>query len=194
MHKSMRNATTDLVILSRIIPVVENRVQFAPILKQQCKGGMIMLRNCNLLDLGPLMIQAHQKGYTVYVNIDHANGVHADAAGLTYLAQQLHVTGIESANPKTLALAKSAHLATVLHVYAADSAGLESALEVADPHSVDLLDISPALAIPYIRPALSTVLPLPFVGSGLLSTAQQVQEVINAGALGALVAQTDFAI
>lgn len=187
-----RNAIVKQVELSRVIPVVENHMQFAHILKQPGKGRIIMLHRCNVLELGPLMALAHEKGYFVYVNLDHASGVHADAAGLHYLAHQLHIAGVESTNPKTLAFASSIHLATVLHVYIVDSAGLKSALEATDLQHVDLLDLSPAIAIPYIYPALAKVLPLPFLGSGLLSSAQQVQAVINAGALGALVSQTDF--
>jgi glycerol uptake operon antiterminator len=185
------NAIVEQVALSQVIPIVENRMQLAHILKQPSKGGILMLHRCNVLELGPLMVSAHKKGYSVYVNIDHTDGVHADAAGLHYLAYQLHVAGIESTNPKILALARSAHLATVLHIYAADSAGLESVLETTDFQKVDLLDISPALVIPYIYSTLARMLPLPIVGSGLISTAQQVQEVIDAGALGALVSQTD---
>lgn len=188
---STHDAIVKQVAHSRVIPVVENRMQLAHILKQPGKGGMLMLHRCNVLELGPLMVYAHEKGYAVYVNIDHIDGVHADAAGFHYLAYQLHVAGIESTNPKLLALARSAHLATVLHIYAADSAGLESALETTNFQMVDLLDISPALVIPYIYPALTNVLPLPFLGSGLISTAQQAQAVIDAGALGALVSQTD---
>jgi glycerol uptake operon antiterminator len=184
----------DLVARSRVIPMIENRVQFAGLLKQSARERILMLHHCNVLELSSLIEQAQHKGYTVYVNIDHANGIHADAAGIHYLVDRLHIAGIESTNAKVLALAKSAHLATILHIYAADSAGLESALDAADPQVVDLLDISPALAIPYIHPSLSTTLPLPFVGSGLLSTAAQLQAVLAAGAVGVLVTQADFAV
>lgn len=184
----------DLVARSRVIPMIENRVQFIGLLKQPAREHVLMLHHCNVLELGSLIEQAQHKGYAVYVNIDHASGIHADAAGIHYLADHLHIAGIESTNAKVLALAKPARLATMLHIYAADSTGLESALDAADPQVVDLLDISPALAIPYIHPPLSTTLRLPFVGSGLLSTATQLQAVLAAGAVGVLVTQADFAV
>jgi Glycerol-3-phosphate responsive antiterminator (mRNA-binding) len=182
----------DLFSLSQVVPLIDSYTQFASLLKQSGSAGMLMLYRCNVLELGLLSDQAQRKGYSVYVNIDHISGVHADPAGIRYLIDTVHVAGIESTNVKVLALAKVAQLATVLHVYAADSTGLASALDAADPQIVDLLDISPALAIPYIYPPLSHALPLPFIGSGLISTATQVQSILGAGALGVLVAQTDF--
>jgi len=173
-----------------VIPVVENRGQFVQIL-EQAESRILVLRHCNLLELEPLLLQAHQRGYTVYVNMDHVDGVHADAMGLHYLARQMHVSGIESTNPKVLAMAKMLGLKTILHIYVADSTGLTSALEVTDVRYVDLLDVSPALAIPYIKPALTTVLPLPFLASGLISTARQLRSVLRTGAAGVLMTQNN---
>lgn len=189
---SVHSRISDLFTLSQVVPLIDNHIQLASLLKQPGGAGMLMLNRCNVLELGLLGDQAQSRGYSVYVNIDHSSGVHADLAGIRYLIDTVHVAGIESTNVKVLALAKAAHLATVLHVYAADSTGLASALDAVDPQIVDLLDISPALAIPYIYPPLSRALPLPFIGSGLISTATQVQSILGAGALGVLVAQADF--
>ena len=186
-HKSM----IELLVHNKVIPVVANRVQLQQVLKTSaCK--VVLVRHCNLLELAPLLIQAGQHDYAVYVNIDHVEGVHADAAGLHYLANSLAITGILSANPKTLMAAKACGLETVLRIFAADSTGLESALEAFDPAYVDLLDVSPALAIPRITPSLTRLLPLPFIGSGLISTGEQVQSVLHAGAIGVALAQHEL--
>src|SRR5579883_922734 len=178
-HSSM----SKLLTRYKIIPLVENRIQLQHVLKTSaCR--VVVLRHCNLLDLAPLLVHAYQRQYAIYVHIDHVEGVHADAAGLQYLARQLSIAGIISANLKTLALARTYNLETVLRIFAADSTGLESALETIDTAPVDLFDVAPALAIPYIDPLLTSVLPLPFIGSGLISTREQVQAVLNAGAIG----------
>ena len=79
---------------------------------------------------------------------------------------------------------------TIQRIFAVDSTGLEAALESIDNHLVDLLDISPALVIPYV--VSHTRLPLPFIGSGLISTFQQVQAVLRAGALRVAVARPEL--
>jgi glycerol uptake operon antiterminator len=188
----LTRSTRSLLSLSaeqKTIPVIENRVQFARALDAS-QTTTILLRHCNLFELRPMLEHAHQREVAVYVNVDHIDGIHPDAAGLRYLAHQLHIAGIISSNPRILALGKGFDLETIQRIFAVDSAGLEGALESIDSRHVDLLDISPALVIPYV--VSHTSLPLPFIGSGLIYTFQQVQAVLRAGALRVAVARTEL--
>jgi len=135
-----------------------------------------------VLDFVTLIDTAQRREYVVFVNVDHMDGVHPDAAGLSYLAHHLHITGIVSNHPKVLSLGKSFGLETIQRIFAVDSMGLENALESVDTQSVDLLDISPALVIPSLPTELLKALPVPFIGSGLLSTTRQVKTILRAGA------------
>ncbi len=173
----------------KIIPVIENRMEFLRALDAP-QITTIVLRHCNLLDLRPLLDHAFEREVSVYVNVDHIDGIHPDNAGLRFLAHQLHIAGIVSSNPRILTLGKSFELETIQRLFAVDSTGLETALESIDSHNVDLLDISPALVIPYV--VSHTVLPLPFIGSGLISTLQQVQSVLRAGALRVTTARSEL--
>ncbi len=173
----------------KIIPVIENRTEFLRALNAP-QISTIVLRHCNLLDLRPLLDHAFEREVAVYVNVDHIDGIHPDNAGLRFLAHQLHIAGIVSSNPRILTLGKSFELETIQRLFAVDSTGLETALESIDSHHVDLLDISPALVIPYV--VSHTVLPLPFIGSGLISTLQQVQSVLRAGALRVTTARSEL--
>ncbi len=173
----------------KTIPVIENRTLFSRALDAS-QITTILLRHCNLFELRPMLDHALEREVAVYVNVDHIDGIHPDAAGLRYLAHQLHIAGIISSNARILALGKSFDLETVQRLFAVDSTGLEAALESVDTHHVDLLDISPALVIPYI--VSQTPLPLPFIGSGLIFTFQQVQAVLRAGALHVAVARPEL--
>ncbi len=179
-----------LSLLSRCktVPVVENRAQFAQVFDSPHILALL-LRHCSLFELGDSLEQAHKRNLAVYVNADHIHGIHADEAGLRYLARQLQVAGIVSNHPKILALAKSFGLETIQRIFAVDSTGLEIALDSVDTSTTDLLEISPALVVPYISPTLSASLPLPFIGSGLIQTTQQIQEILAAHAVGVVVAK-----
>ena len=152
----------------------------------------ILLRNCNLFELTGLLDRSHQRGILVYVNVDHIDGIQPDITGLHYLADRLHVTGIISSNPKTLALAKSIRLETIQRIFALDSTGLESSLESIDTQYIDLLEISPALAVPHIKPQLLSSLPLPFIASGLIDTPAQIEAVLRSGALRIVVSRAEL--
>ena len=173
----------------KTIPVIENRTLFSRALDAS-QITTILLRHCNLFELRPMLDHALERGVAIYVNVDHIDGIHPDTAGLRYLAHQLHIAGIVSSNPRILAQGKSFELETIQRIFAVDSTGLEAALESVDTHHVDLLDISPALVIPYV--VSQTPLPLPFIGSGLISTFQQVQAVLRAGALHVAVARPEL--
>jgi glycerol uptake operon antiterminator len=180
-----------LLAQCKIIPVIENRAQFAPIFASSHIRA-ILLRHCNLFELAGLLEQVRKRGLAIYVNVDHMDGIHADTAGLRYLSEQFHVAGIVSNHPKTLAIAKSFGLETIQRIFAVDSTGLEMALESVDRSATDLLDISPALVIPYIIPRLADPLPLRFIGSGLIQTTQQIQAVLRADAAGVAVARSEL--
>ncbi len=186
MLTQSRRTLLDLSAQGKTIPVIENRLQFAHAFDTPHVRAVI-LRHCNLFEFAALLERAHRRGLSVYVNIDHIEGVHADAAGLRYLAEHFHVAGIISTNPRTLSVGKQCGLETIQRIFAADSTGLEAAIESVDIRYVDLLDIAPALVIPYVIPYLETPLPLPFIASGLIYTPQQVQAVLRAGALGVTV-------
>jgi glycerol uptake operon antiterminator len=175
----------------KIIPIVESRVQFTQVLDSS-QINSILLRHCNLFDLTNLLNEAHKRAFSVFVYIDHIDGIHADFAGLRYLAESLHVTGIVSNHPRTLSLGKDYGLETIQRIFAVDSTGLEVALESVDTHCVDLLDISPGLVTTYIAAHTMALLPLPFIASGLIHTPQQVRAVLQTGALGVAVSRPEL--
>ncbi len=102
------------------------------------------------------------------------------------------MAGILSNHPRILSLGKSLGLETIQRIFAVDSTGLEMALETVDKAYVDLLEVSPALVIPYIVPSLTKLLPLPFIASGLISTPQQVKAVLRSGASGVAVSRPEL--
>ncbi len=173
----------------KIIPVIENRSELLRALNAP-QISTILLRHCNMFELKPVFDHTSKRDVAIYVNVDHIDGIHSDSAGLRFLAQQLHIAGIVSSNPRILAMGKSLGLESVQRLFAVDSTGLDTALETVDSQLVDLLDISPALVIPYV--VSHRELPLPFIGSGLVSTYQQVQSVLSAGALRVMTPRSEL--
>jgi glycerol uptake operon antiterminator len=182
---------SDLLSAGKVIPVVENRNQLLTALKV-ASGKVLMLRRCDLFELAPVVQQAYQHGYSIYVYVDYMEGVLPDAAGLHYLVERYGISGIASSNSKVLALGKSFGLATILRIFAVDSTGLESSLEGIDEQVVDFLDVSPALVVPAISEFLADRVSLPFLVSGLVSTRRQVRSALGAGACGVVVAQAEL--
>lgn len=185
--RSREQSSLHTSLQGKVIPVVENRIQLSHAL--ELPAHTILLRHCNLFDLEALLLQAHQRHKIILVNVDQIDGIHADVNGLDYLARHFLIQGIVSNNARVLAQGKSLGLTTIQRVFAVDSTGLGTSLETVNPNEVDLLDISPALVIPHLT---RYSFPLPFIGSGLVSTPQQMQAVLQAGAQGVAVSHPDL--
>ena len=65
-------------------------------------------------------------------------------------------------------------------------------LDRAHDRGILLLDISPALAVPHIKPQLMSSLPLPFIASGLINTPAQIEAVLRVGALRVVVSRVEL--
>lgn len=186
-----RTSLPSITTQCKIIPIVESRLQFTQVLGSRHVNS-VLLRHCNLFDFATLLNEAHKRSLSVYVNVDHIDGIHADAAGLRYLAEYLQVSGIISNHPRVLSLGKSFGLETIQRIFAVDSTGLEMALESVDTHYVDVLDISPGLVTPYITAQHKDLFLLPFIASGLIHTPQQVRSVLQSGAIGVAVSRPEL--
>jgi glycerol uptake operon antiterminator len=191
MLTQTKRSLAEALSRNKVIPVVENRTQFLTALTMSGRT-VIFIRHCDLFELKSLCQQAQHQGYALYINVDHISGIHPDVAGLQYLIEQFHITGIISANQKILTSGKTLGLETILQIFAADSTGLGSAVEMLQTANVDYFNVSPALVVPSISEALTTLLPRPFIASGLISTRRQIQTVLQAGALGVVVMQPDL--
>ena len=68
----------------------------------------------------------------------------------------------------------------------------DNALATVEAETVDLLDIAPAPVIPYLTPQQLSVLPRPFIGSGLITTFSQIQAILHAGARNVAVTRPEL--
>ncbi len=184
-----RESLLTLSTQCKTIPLIESRAQFLRVLDTRHINA-IFLRHCDVLELAGLLDRAYQRELATYVSIDHIDGIHADSAGLGYLAENMHISGIVSSHPRTLSLAKSLGLETIQRIFALDSTGMNAALESVDGEVVDLLDISPALVVPHIISQLPAS--RPFIASGLIQTVQQMRTVLRAGAMSIVVARSEL--
>src|SRR5581483_6032811 len=156
MLAQTKYSLVEVLSRNKVIPVVENRAQFLTALTTP-EHQVIFIRHCDLFDLKALCQQAAHQGHSLYINVDHITGIHPDAAGLQYLIEQFHIAGIISANLKILTLGKTLGLQTILQIFAADSTGLGSAVEMINPTAIDFFTVSPALVVPFIADTLTTL-------------------------------------
>ena len=142
----------------------------------------VLIERGSLLGMvGPLAGAARQ-GIAIFVNLDAVEGLAADSAALAFLATDLGFSGVLSVKPHLLRDASRFRLRTVQRIHALDSTGLQTGLNSIVSPPPYAIAVAPAVAIPQIMPTIRATTDTPIWGTGFISSAEQANEVLAAGA------------
>lgn len=140
---------------------------------------VIFYLKANILTVAQRVKAAKEKGKTVFVHIDLAEGVGKDRAGVEYLAK-CGVDGIISTRSQLVAIAKDFGLLTVQRFFALDSQGLDSLRDMSANTCADMFEIMPGVIGKIIERFKNG--PVPVIAGGLIETKAEVTGAIAAGA------------
>jgi glycerol uptake operon antiterminator len=142
----------------------------------------VLIERGSLLALvGPLASAARQ-GIAIFVNLDAVEGLAPDSAALAFLATDLGLSGVLSVKSHLLKDASRFRLRTVQRIHALDSTGLETGLNSIVSPPPYAIAIAPAVAIPQVMPAIRATTGTPVWGTGFISSVDQANDVLAAGA------------
>jgi len=142
---------------------------------------VLIERGSLLAMVGPLAGAARQ-GIAIFVNLDAVEGLAPDSAALAFLATDLGFSGVLSVKPHLLKDASRFRLRTVQRIHALDSTGLETGLNSIVSPPPYAIAVAPAVAVPQVMPAIRAATSTPIWGTGFVTTAEQANEVLAAGA------------
>lgn len=142
---------------------------------------VLLERGSLLASLGPLAAAARQ-GIAIFVNLDGVEGIAPDSAALAFLATDLGFSGVMSVRPHLLADASRFRLRTVQRIHAIDSTGLETGLGSIVAPGPYALAIAPGVALPLVIGAIRAVSAAPVWGTGYITSVEQADAVLAAGA------------
>jgi glycerol uptake operon antiterminator len=142
---------------------------------------VLLERGSLLAMVGPLASAARQ-GIAIFVNLDAVEGLAPDSAALAFLATDLGFSGVVSVKPHALRDASRFRLRVVQRIHAIDSTGLATGLGSIVSPAPYALAIAPAVAIPQVMPSIRSISKAPVWGTGFITSAEQANEILAAGA------------
>ena len=163
------------------LPALQNFSMIKKFLKTDLKYCILV--DFQLAEIGGIIEELKSKGKKVLVHIDMIKGLSADEYGAIHLIQNYRVHGIISIKPKVVAISKKRNVIAMQRIFLKDSISLKRSLEIISKTRPDCLEILPAVStnvIQYIKDALHCEV---FSG-GLISSEEQIQSCLNAGAIG----------
>lgn len=164
---------------SGVVAAVKDETTFKSALESNV--GVIFLLKSDIFSAEDKVKQAHTCGKKVLIHVDLMDGIGRDEAAIKYIAEIIGADGIITTKPGLLKYAKAVGLFTVLRVFLIDSQGLESAIANADKLAPDAVEIMPGL----VPKLVSRFSGHPVIVGGLVSTREEVEAGLAAGAIAA---------
>jgi glycerol uptake operon antiterminator len=167
-------------VIGALLPAVRDSASLNQAL-DLCYRQVLIERGSLLALVGPLARAARQ-GIAIFVNLDAVEGLAPDSAALAFLATDLGLSGVLSVKSHLLKDASRFRLRTVQRIHALDSTGLETGLNSIVSPPPYAIAIAPAVAIPQVMPAIRATTGTPVWGTGFISSVDQANDVLAAGA------------
>lgn len=137
---------------------------------------VIFYLKANLLTVKRKVAEAVERGKTVFVHIDIAEGIGKDKTGVEFLAD-CGVHGIISTRNQLINIAREKGLLTVQRFFAIDSQGLES---IRDMSGADLLEIMPGVVPKIVEKFAEKGVTV--IAGGLIESKEEVMTALRVGA------------
>lgn len=164
-----------------IIASIKNMENLEKALVSPCTN--IFLQTGNIFNLKEISQNVKSKDKNLYINIDSIDGFSKDTWGLEYIIKNIELDGIITNKSNLIKICKYMGVFSIEKLLIHDSMDLLNGLNTlrnSRPHCVDIL---PGL-IPSIIETVSNETKIPIIASGLISTKEDVDLALNAGALG----------
>ncbi len=173
----------------KIIPAISNHQDLKKFLEMPLTYGILMnFQLAQLPELVKMMKDGHKK---VLIHSELIKGLSSDEFGAIYLIQTLGVDGIISSKPKVIEVCKKRKVIGIFRFFLKDSVSLKQSLEMAKKISPQYLEVLPACCLDIIE-KIKDETSCNILMGGLISSKEQINRCINAGAIAVTTSNTNF--
>lgn len=144
----------------------------------------------DVLRLPRIVGQCKALGKQVFLHLDLAKGLAAEAEAVEYLARAVRPDGIITTKARLVPVVRDFGLLAIQRVFALDSKGLLTAVQMAQTVQPDAVEVLPGV-VPRVIERLRDTLACPIVAGGLIETFADVDAALSAGALAVSVSRHD---
>ena len=161
-----------------IIAAVRDKESLLAACDSPCK--VIFLLSADLLSLAELTKTVHEKGKSLFLHMDLADGIGKDAVGIQFV-KQCGVEGIISTRSSLIKLAKEAEITCVQRFFMVDSHSVNTALTSVHTSRPDMIEIMPGTQCK-VTERIATATDIPIIAGGLIESIEEIKSVIKSGA------------
>ncbi|WP_352419770.1 glycerol-3-phosphate responsive antiterminator [Proteiniborus sp.] len=123
-------------------------------------------------------------GKNALIHIDFLEGIGRDAKAIDYIIHVIQPDGIISTKSSHIKIARAKGCFTIQRFFLIDSKSYEMTIKSVKSIQPDMIEIMPGV-MPGVIERITRQLSIPVIAGGLISSKQDIMEVLKAGALGA---------
>lgn len=165
-------------------------IRNSEILNTACLDGIdtVFLLSTNIIELASKVEEIHYDGKEIFVHADFAEGIGKDRFGMAFI-KETGADGVISTRTNVIKAAREVGLKTVQRIFIVDSQSIETAIDSTRSSKPDMIEIMPGV-VPKVISDMKSRTDIPLIAGGLVSTAKEVSDAIEAGAIAVSTSNT----
>lgn len=176
-------------IETKIIPAIRNFKNFEKALESPHEW--VVFLETRLEQLKSLVEHSRKHNKKVLIHIDLIQGLKADAYGVEYLAREVKPDGILSTRGSVIEAIKKHKLIAIQRLFLLDSLSLQNNVQQSSRYQADYIEVLPG-NMPKVIKQIHTSSNIPIIAGGLITTREEVDAAIAAGAEAVSTSCTDL--
>lgn len=178
----MNESIIDRVESNPIIAAVQNEKDLSIAIKSQV--STIFLLCADIFNAKSLVDEIKNAGKSTLIHIDFLEGIGKDTKAIDYIIQVIQPDGIISTKSSHIKIAKGKGMFTIQRFFLIDNKSYEMTIKSVKSIKPDMIEIMPGV-MPGVIHRITRQLSIPVIAGGLISSKQDIMEVLKAGAIGA---------
>jgi len=185
----MKETIIDRVELNPIIAAVQNEEDLEIAIKSEVTT--IFLLSADIFNAKSLVDKIKNAGKSAFIHIDFLEGIGKDAKAIDYIIEVIQPDGIISTKSSHIKIAKEKGMFTIQRFFLIDNKSYEMTTKSVKVRQPDMIEIMPGV-MPGVISRITKQLSIPVIAGGLISTKQDIMEILKAGAIGASTGKKDL--
>jgi glycerol uptake operon antiterminator len=164
----------------QVLPAVKKLKDFEKVLSTNY--DYIVLLDIHIGQLHSLMQYAKMKNKKILLHADLIQGLKNDEYAAEFLCQAFKPAGLISTRGSILRIAKKKGILAIQRLFLLDTIALETSYKLAEKVKPDFIEVLPGV-IPHLIKEVNEATGIPIIAGGLLRTEEEVEQVLQAGAI-----------
>lgn len=145
--------------------------------------GVIFLLHADIFSIKSLVEKVKAAGKSVLIHIDFLEGIGKDQKAIDYISEVINPDGIITTRSNHIKYSMEKGLFVIQRFFLIDSQSFDITVKTVQSLNPDMIEIMPGI-IPSVINSISHHTRIPIIAGGLISTKEEIMEILNAGALG----------